>query len=71
MGVSRHRRTGITCVDCGCGVAHGDAERSDPHLVAEDIKKMAEADGTSMSTVLANINAAADRDRLDHADEWA
>ena len=40
------------CMDCGCGVAHGEGNRS-LHLVVEDLKKMAEADGTSMSQVLA------------------
>ncbi len=53
-----------------CGVAHGDAEHSDAHLV-EDLKKMAEADGTSLSQVVANISKAADKDRIEHPDEWA
>ena len=59
------------CMDCGCGVAHGDAEHSDAHLVVEDLKKMAEADGASLSQVVANISTAADKDRIEHPDEWA
>ena len=58
-------------MDCGCGVAHGDAEHSDAHLVVEDLKKMAEADGTPLSQVVANINKAAEDDRLEHPAEWA
>ncbi len=59
------------CMDCGCGVAHGDPERSDPHLVVETLRKMAEADGSSLSQVLANINESAEKDRAEHPDEWA
>jgi hypothetical protein len=58
-------------MDCGCGVAHGDAEHSGAHLVVEDLKKMAEADGTTLSQVVANISKAAEKDRLEHPDEWA
>ncbi len=58
------------CMDCGCGVAHGDPERSQPHLVVEELKKMAEADKTSVSEVLANINRAAEQDKKDHPQEW-
>lgn len=59
------------CMDCGCGVAHGDAESSHPHLVVEDLKKMAEADGKSVKQVLANINQAAEKDKREHPSEWA
>ena len=58
-------------MDCGCGVAHGDAEHSGAHLVVEDLKKMAEADGTTLSQVVANISKAAEEDRIEHPAEWA
>jgi hypothetical protein len=32
---------------------------------------MAEADGASLSQVVANISKAADKDRIEHPDEWA
>jgi len=59
------------CMDCGCGVAHGEAKISPPHLVIEDLKKMAEADGKSVKQVLANINQAAEKDKREHPSEWA
>ena len=59
------------CMDCGCGVAHGDTESPRQHLVVEDLKKMAEADGKSVKQVLANINQAAEKDKREHPSEWA
>ena len=59
------------CMDCGCGVAHGDPDHADPHLVVEDLKRMAEADGISVAQVLANINRAAEQDRAEHPQEWS
>jgi phosphoribosyl 1,2-cyclic phosphodiesterase len=59
------------CMDCGCGIAHGDPEHSRTHLVVEKLKEMAEADKTSMSAVLTNINEAAELDRKAHPQEWA
>ncbi len=59
------------CMDCGCGAAHGDPEQSKPHLVFEDLKKMATADEVSVAQVLANINDAAEKDRVEHPSEWA
>jgi hypothetical protein len=51
--------------------ACGDAEHSGAHLVVEDLKKMAEADGTSLSQVVANINTGAGKDWLERPAEWA
>lgn len=59
------------CMDCGCGVAHGEAKSSRTHLVVEDLKKMAEAERTSVKQVLANINSAAEKDKREHPGEWA
>lgn len=58
------------CMDCGCGVAHGDPTHAN-HLMVENLKQMAEADGISVSQVLLNINEAAEKDRADHPAEWA
>ena len=58
------------CRDCDCGTANEGGNRSS-HLVVEDLKTMADTDGTSMSQVLANISQAAGRDRFEHPDEWA
>jgi hypothetical protein len=57
-------------MDCGCGVAHGDPTHAN-HLMVENLKQMAEADGISVSQVLANINESAAKDRAEHPAEWA
>ena len=59
------------CMDCGCGVSHGEASTADRHLVVEDLKKMAEADGIAVAQVLANIDRAAAKDKAEHPAECA
>ena len=59
------------CMDCGCGASHGESKLTTEHLVFEDLKKIAEADGTSVAQVVANINQAAEKDRREHPSEWA
>lgn len=58
------------CMDCGCGVAHGDSAHP-KHLMVENLKQMAEADGVSLSQVVTNINEAVEKDRAEHPAEWA
>lgn len=58
------------CMDCGCGVSHGDASGA-RHVVVEDLKAMAEADGISVKEVIANIEQAAEKDEAEHPAEWA
>lgn len=57
------------CMDCGCGVARGDSTHN--HLMVENLKQMAEADGITLSQVLTNINESAQKDRAEHPAEWA
>lgn len=58
------------CMDCGCGVAHGDPAHPN-HLMVENLKQMAEADGITVTQVLANVNESAQKDRTEHPAEWA
>ncbi len=58
------------CMDCGCGVAHGEASKAHTHLVVEDLKEMARSDKTSLDQVLANIEKAAQEDKRLHPEEW-
>ncbi len=58
------------CMDCGCGVNHGESSRAHAHLVVEDLKEMARADKISLDQVLANIEKAAQQDKKLHPDEW-
>lgn len=58
------------CLNCGCMRAHDDMGRPDVNIVYEDIKRAAEANGITVLQTLQNIAATAEKDRVDHPDEY-
>ena len=58
------------CLDCGCGAAHDDMGEPDIHIVYDDLKRAADANGVSVSEVLENIARTAKRDAAAHPAEY-
>lgn len=58
------------CLDCGCGAAHDDMGEPQTHIVYEDLKRAADADGLTVVQVLANIAKTAQRDAKAHPAEY-
>lgn len=58
------------CLDCGCGNAHDDMGEPEVHLVYEDLKRAAEADGQSVQETVDTIVRTIERDRTAHPQEY-
>ena len=58
------------CLDCGCGNAHDDMGEPDVHLIYDDLKRAADANGQTVGETLETIARTADRDRAEHPAEY-
>jgi hypothetical protein len=58
------------CLNCGCMRAHDDMGKPDVNLVYEDLRRAADAGGTTVDEVLETIARTADKDRADHRAEY-
>ena len=59
----------LMCLNCGCMRAHDDMGKPGVNIVYEDVKRAAEANGTSVEQALQTIAATAAKDREDHPAE--
>jgi hypothetical protein len=58
------------CLNCGCMQAHDDMGKPGINITYEDVKRAAEANGTSVAQAFATIAKTADKDRSDHPQEY-
>jgi len=58
------------CLNCGCMRAHDDMGKPGVNIVYEDVKRAADANGTSVEQALQTIAATAAKDRGDHPTEY-
>ena len=56
------------CLTCGCMEAH--REMGEANITYEDVKRAADENGRSVEETLSIIETTADKDRLEHADEY-
>ena len=59
------------CLNCGCMRAHDDMGKPRVNITYEDVKRAAEANGTTVDQALQTIAKTADKDRRDHPAEYA
>ena len=57
------------CLTCGCMDAH--KPMTDADITYEDLKRAADANGQSADETLRTVIATTDKDRAEHADEYA
>ena len=58
------------CLNCGCMRAHDDMGKPGVNITYEDVKRAADANGTTVDEALATIARTADKDRGDHPNEY-
>lgn len=58
------------CLNCGCMHAHDDMGKPGVNITYEDIKKAADANGSTVEEQLATIVRTSSKDRADHPDEY-
>jgi len=58
------------CLNCGCMQAHDDMGKPGVNITYEDIKKAADANGSTVEEQLATIVRTSSKDRADHPDEY-
>lgn len=56
------------CLTCGCMDAH--LEMGEHNITYEDLKAAADENGKSVSETLDIVNRTADKDKVDHAQEY-
>jgi hypothetical protein len=59
------------CLNCGCMRAHDDMGKPAVNLTYEDIKRAADANGTTVDETLDTIARTVAKDRSDHPAEYA
>ncbi len=59
------------CLNCGCMRAHDDMGKPDVNITYEDVKRAADANGMSVDDTLAMIARTSEKDRGEHAGEYA
>jgi hypothetical protein len=59
------------CLNCGCMRAHDNMGKPNVNITYEDVKRAADANGTTVDQALATIARTADKDRRDHPAEYA
>jgi hypothetical protein len=57
------------CLTCGCMAAH--KEMGEHNITYEDLKAAATENGRSVNEIFDTMIATRDKDRADHASEWA
>lgn len=58
------------CLNCGCMRAHDDMGKPGLNITYEDVRRAAEANGTSVEQAFATIAKTAEKDRGDHPQEY-
>lgn len=58
------------CLNCGCMRAHDDMGKPGVNITYDDVKRAADANGTTVDQALETITRTADKDRSDHPDEY-
>ena len=58
------------CLNCGCMQAHDDMGKPGVNITYEDVKKAADANGSTVEEQLATIVRTSSKDRVDHPDEY-
>jgi hypothetical protein len=58
------------CLNCGCMQAHDDMGKPGVNITYEDVKKAADANGSTVEEQLATITRTSAKDRADHPDEY-
>ena len=58
------------CLNCGCMRAHDDMGKPDVNITYEDLKRAADANGSTVDDVLETIARTADKDRGEHQSEY-
>jgi hypothetical protein len=58
------------CLNCGCMHAHDDMGKPGVNITYEDVRRAAEANGTSVEQAFATIAKTAAKDRGDHPQEY-
>ncbi len=56
------------CLTCGCMDAH--REMGEANVTYEDLKRAADENGRSVEETLSIFDTTANKDRLEHADEY-
>ena len=59
------------CLNCGCMHAHDDMGKPGVNITYETVKAAAEANGRTIEKTIATIIKTVDKDRGDHAAEYA
>lgn len=59
------------CLNCGCMRAHDDMGKAGVNITYEDVKRAAEANDMTVDETLETIARTADKDRAEHAAEYA
>jgi len=57
------------CLTCGCMDAH--REMGEANITYEDVQRAAEENGKSVQATLETFNATVEKDRSEHAQEYA
>ena len=58
------------CLNCGCMRAHDDMGKPGVNIIYEDVRRAAEANGTTVEQAFATIAKTAEKDRGDHPKEY-
>lgn len=58
------------CLNCGCMRAHDDMGKPGVNITYEDVKRAADANGTTVDQALETIARTSDKDRRDHPNEY-
>jgi hypothetical protein len=58
------------CLNCGCMRAHDDMGKPGINIVFEDLKRAADANGTTVDETLETIVRTAEKDRAEHRAEY-
>jgi hypothetical protein len=58
------------CLNCGCMRAHDDMGKPGVNITYEDVKRAADANGTTVDQALETIARTSDKDRRDHPTEY-
>jgi hypothetical protein len=58
------------CLNCGCMRAHDDMGKPGVNITYEDVKRAADANGTTLEQAFATIAKTAVKDRGDHPQEY-
>jgi hypothetical protein len=59
------------CLNCGCMRAHDDMGKPGVNITYEDVKRAADANGTTIDQALETIARTSEQDRGDHPEEYA